>query len=69
MDDKPDLSSEASAKEEGRQLFKQNETVLTRKHEYGEAARNAGERGGNPQGCQCPTGAPEKYHPPRQRYG
>ena len=45
MDDKPDLSSEASAKEEGRQLFKQNETVLTRRHEYGEAARNAGERG------------------------
>ena len=45
MDDKPDLSSEASAKEEGRQLVKQNETVLTRRHEYGEAARNAGERG------------------------
>ena len=39
--------------------------ILTRRHEYGEAARNAGEREWEPEGLPMPNRGPRKVAVPR----
>ena len=58
VDDKPDLSSAATAKEEGWQLFEENINNAFL------GGVSTAELHGTPE-----SGAPEKYHPPRKRSG